>query len=106
MGIFDPAPFHFLLGSSNGVSKEKEKSRTKESAMNLPHDADAEKPAIDQEVRVWLADGSQEAAIWTGEVWWTYRGAVEVVKWQVPDGVPGNDVDDDGDDGDDGDEAN
>jgi hypothetical protein len=61
--------------------------------LNLIHDADAEKPAEDQEVRVWLADGSQEAAIWTGKVWWTYRGAVEVVKWQEPTDVQVNDDD-------------
>jgi hypothetical protein len=38
-------------------------------------------PPLHFPVRVWRADGSREAAVWTGKEWWA-GGAIEPVRWQ------------------------
>ncbi|HET6892510.1 MAG TPA: hypothetical protein VFH31_15510 [Pyrinomonadaceae bacterium] len=38
-------------------------------------------PPLHFPVRVWTADGMQEAAVWTGKLWWA-GGPIEPVRWQ------------------------
>ena len=38
-------------------------------------------PPLRFPVRVWRADGSREAAVWTGKEWWAGE-AIERVRWQ------------------------
>jgi hypothetical protein len=38
-------------------------------------------PPLHFPVRVWRADGSREAAVWTGKDWWAGE-AIEPVRWQ------------------------
>jgi len=57
---------------------------------NPIHDATTSKPAENHDVRVRLADGSYDAAVWTGTEWRTCHGAVEAVQWQEIPGVSGN----------------
>jgi hypothetical protein len=38
-------------------------------------------PPLVFSVRVWRADGSREAAVWTGKEWWAGE-AIELVRWQ------------------------
>ena len=38
-------------------------------------------PPLHFSVRVWRADGSREAAVWTGKEWWAGE-AIEPVRWQ------------------------
>lgn len=35
-----------------------------------------------ESVRVWLEDGTREAATWTGLVWWGWQKEVHPVRWQ------------------------
>jgi len=41
------------------------------------------KPQPYKAVRVWLADGTRVHGMWTGEVWWSLKGEVSPVKWQL-----------------------
>ncbi len=54
----------------------------KESAIP-PHAVDDPKPKLRKAVRVWLSDGSRRLAMWTGTKWWSSKGAVEPVKWEL-----------------------
>jgi hypothetical protein len=38
-------------------------------------------PPLVFSVRVWRADGSREAAVWTAKEWWAGE-AIELVRWQ------------------------
>ena len=31
----------------------------------------------------WLADGSRMLGMWTGTKWWSVRGEIEPVKWEL-----------------------
>jgi hypothetical protein len=41
------------------------------------------KPTPYKAVRVWLADGSRMLGMWTGTKWWSTRGEIKPVKWEL-----------------------
>ena len=41
------------------------------------------KPVPHRAVRVWLADGSRMLGMWTGEKWWSAKGEINPVKWEL-----------------------
>ena len=41
------------------------------------------KPRPYKAVRVWLADGSRMLGMWTGTKWWSTRGEIEPVRWEL-----------------------
>jgi hypothetical protein len=41
------------------------------------------KPVAYKAVRVWLSDGSRMLGMWTGTKWWSSRGKIEPVKWEL-----------------------
>jgi hypothetical protein len=54
----------------------------KESAIP-PHAVDDPKPKPLKAVRVWLSDGSRFLAMWTGTKWWSSKGELAPVKWEL-----------------------
>ena len=57
----------------------------KESAIP-PHAVDDPKPKPGKAVRVWLSDGSRFLAMWTGTKWWSSKGELAPVKWELKNG--------------------
>jgi hypothetical protein len=47
------------------------------------HDAKLETPKTEGAYRIWLADGTHDAATWKDKEWRTHRGAVDAVRWQA-----------------------
>ena len=41
------------------------------------------KPIAYKAVRVWLSDGSRMLGIWTGAKWWSTKGEINPVKWEL-----------------------
>jgi hypothetical protein len=41
------------------------------------------KPVLYKAVRVWLSDGTRIIAMWTGSRWWSAKGEVNPVKWEL-----------------------
>jgi hypothetical protein len=41
------------------------------------------KPIALKAVRVWLADGTRILGMWTGEKWWSAKGEITPVKWEL-----------------------
>jgi hypothetical protein len=41
------------------------------------------KPIAYKAVRVWLSDGSRLLGMWTGTKWWSTRGEITPVKWEL-----------------------
>jgi hypothetical protein len=41
------------------------------------------KPTAYKAVRVWLSDGSRVLGIWTGTHWWSTKGEIKPVKWEL-----------------------
>ncbi len=41
------------------------------------------KPAQYKAVRVWLSDGTRVLGMWTGTKWWSAKGEVNPVKWEI-----------------------
>jgi hypothetical protein len=41
------------------------------------------KPTAYKAVRVWLSDGSRMLGIWTGTKWWSTKGEIKPVKWEL-----------------------
>ena len=41
------------------------------------------KPVPHRAVRVWLADGSRMLGMWTGEKWWSAKGEINPVNWEL-----------------------
>jgi hypothetical protein len=41
------------------------------------------KPVPHRAVRVWLADGSRMLGMWTGEKWWSVKGEINPVNWEL-----------------------
>ena len=50
---------------------------SKDTAVNDP------KPVAYRAVRVWLSDGSRMLGIWTGTKWWSTKGEIQPVKWEL-----------------------
>jgi hypothetical protein len=48
-----------------------------------PHAVDDPKPKLRKAVRVWLSDGSRFLAMWTGTKWWSSKGELAPVKWEL-----------------------
>jgi hypothetical protein len=48
-----------------------------------PHMVYDPKPIAYKAVRVWLSDGSRMLGIWTGAKWWSTKGEIEPVKWEL-----------------------
>ena len=48
-----------------------------------PHAVDDPKPKPRKAVRVWLSDGSRFLAMWTGTKWWSSKGELAPVKWEL-----------------------
>jgi hypothetical protein len=44
---------------------------------------DDEKPAPYRAVRVWLANGTRTLGMWTGSRWWSTKGEVDPVRWEL-----------------------
>jgi hypothetical protein len=34
-------------------------------------------------VRVWLADGTRTIGMWTGSRWWSIKGEIHPVRWEL-----------------------
>ena len=45
--------------------------------------SDDVRPTPYQAVRVWLADGTRMLGMWTGHRWWSTRGEIVPVKWEL-----------------------
>lgn len=43
----------------------------------------AEKPAPYKAVRVWLPNGTRTLGMWTGSRWWSTKGEINPVKWEL-----------------------
>ena len=41
------------------------------------------KPVPHRAVRVWLADGSRVLGMWTGTHWWSTKGEINPVNWEL-----------------------
>ena len=41
------------------------------------------KPIPRVAVRVWLADGTRILGMWTGARWWSTKGEIHPVKWEL-----------------------
>jgi hypothetical protein len=41
------------------------------------------KPRAYKAVRVWLSDGSRMLGMWTGVKWWSTKGEIKPVKWEL-----------------------
>jgi hypothetical protein len=41
------------------------------------------KPVPCKAVRVWLSDGTRVIGMWTGSGWWSSKGEVNPVKWEL-----------------------
>ena len=41
------------------------------------------KPVPRRAVRVWLADGTRMLGMWTGEKWWSAKGEINPVNWEL-----------------------
>lgn len=41
------------------------------------------KPRQYKAVRVWLPDGSRILGMWTGTKWWSLRGEINPVRWEL-----------------------
>jgi len=48
-----------------------------------PHAVDDPKPKVRKAVRVWLADGTRRLGMWTGTRWWSSKGEISPVKWEL-----------------------
>lgn len=44
---------------------------------------DGTKPETLKAVRVWLEDGSRVHGMWTGSCWWSTKGEVFPIKWEL-----------------------
>jgi hypothetical protein len=42
-----------------------------------------EKPAPYKAVRVWLPNGTRTLGMWTGSRWWSTKGEIDPVKWEL-----------------------
>jgi hypothetical protein len=40
-------------------------------------------PVAYKAVRVWLSDGSRMLASWTGIKWWSIKGEIKPVRWEL-----------------------
>ena len=60
----------FTLGDAGNIS-------SKDTAGYDP------KPTAYKAVRVWLSDGSRMLGIWTGTRWWSTKGEIKPVKWEL-----------------------
>jgi hypothetical protein len=41
------------------------------------------RPIPYQAVRVWLSDGTRVLGMWTGERWWSAKGEIHPVNWEL-----------------------
>jgi hypothetical protein len=41
------------------------------------------KPRVYKAVRVWLPDGSRILGMWTGTKWWSLKGEINPVRWEL-----------------------
>ena len=44
---------------------------------------DNERPKTYKAVRVWLEDGTQTLGMWTGTRWWSTKGGIQPVTWEL-----------------------
>jgi len=44
---------------------------------------DGVKPDLHKAVRVWLVDGTRMHGMWTGSNWWSTKGEISPVKWEL-----------------------
>jgi hypothetical protein len=44
---------------------------------------DSVRPIPYKAVRVWLADGTRVWGMWTGEKWWSTKGEITPLKWEL-----------------------
>jgi hypothetical protein len=59
------------------AAETKSKMTSKPTAVYDP------KPVAYKAVHVWLSDGSRTLAIWTGVKWWSTKGEIQPVKWEL-----------------------
>jgi hypothetical protein len=77
------APFFFAsVESGPGEIMETFTSdkRNKDSTATAVYDP---KPIAYKAVRVWLSDGSRMLGMWTGVKWWSTKGEIKPVKWEL-----------------------
>jgi hypothetical protein len=46
-------------------------------------ESDDEKPVSHKAVRVWLSNGTRTLGMWTGSRWWSTKGEIKPVKWEL-----------------------
>jgi hypothetical protein len=44
---------------------------------------DGVKPVPYRAVRVWLSNGTRMLGMWTGTKWWSTKGEIQPVKWEL-----------------------
>lgn len=47
------------------------------------HGESGTKPELRKAVRVWLEDGTRVHGMWTGTNWWSVKGEISPVKWEL-----------------------
>ena len=45
------------------------------------------RPVPYRAVRVWLADGTRMLGMWTGEKWWSIKGEITPMRWELEERV-------------------
>ena len=41
------------------------------------------KPPAYKAIRIWLSDGSRMLGMWTGSKWWSIKGEIKPVRWEL-----------------------
>jgi hypothetical protein len=77
------APFDERKVSVQGQIMETFTSDTKSEMTSKATAVYDPKPIAYKAVRVWLSDGSRMLGIWTGTKWWSTKGEIQPVKWEL-----------------------
>ncbi len=48
----------------------------------MKHDEES-KPEAYKAVRCWLANGTRTVGMWTGDRWWSTKGEITPVRWEL-----------------------
>jgi hypothetical protein len=56
-----------------------------------PHAVDDPRPKLRKTVRGWLSDGGRFLAMWTSTKWWSSKGELAPVKWELEERKKEND---------------
>jgi hypothetical protein len=71
-GLTDWRPFQYPPLPKHRSMKDREREQS-----------DNEKPVPYKAVRVWLPNGTRTLGMWTGSRWWSTKGEINPVKWEL-----------------------